>query len=241
MIESELFGHERGAFTGAADRRVGRFEQADGGTLFLDEIGELDLRSQAKLLRVLEQRRFERLGSTRTIAVDVRVVAATNRDLAADVAAGGFRADLFHRLEVLVVDVPPLRARPDEIPTLASTFLAEAAARSDRDPPRLADDTVALLRAHPWPGNVRELRNVIERLAVLVDDDVITADALRPHLRAATPSSTPDAPHDLEAIERQAIIDALAATGGNKTRAAERLGIDRTGLYKKLRRLGLRG
>ncbi len=241
LIESELFGHERGAFTGAADRRIGRFEQADGGTLFLDEIGELDLRSQAKLLRILEERRFERVGGTQTIAVDVRVVAATNRDLSAEVSAGAFRADLFHRLNVLVIEVPPLRARADDIIALAMEFLDESASRAGRDAPALTDDAVALLRAHLWPGNIRELRNVMERAVVLVAEDVLDAKALRPHLRstAIAPAPSPGGTLPLEALEKKAIVDALAATNGNKTRAAAMLGIDRTGLYKKLRRFGL--
>jgi DNA-binding NtrC family response regulator len=241
LLESELFGHEKGAFTGAAERRAGRFELADGGTLFLDEVAELGLRQQAKLLRVLEERRFERVGGTQVVAVDVRVIAATNRDLAAMVRAGELRDDLYYRLSVLVGRIPPLRDRGDDVVLLAEHFLARLAPR--RAALGLTPDARRALAAHTWPGNVRELRNVIERLVVLGRGDVIDGQQVeaaigvgalaRPGSGVAT--ATPAA-GSLDELERAAIAAAMAACGGNKVHAAQRLGIDRTTLYKKLRR-----
>ena len=175
LIESELFGHERGAFTGAVAARRGKFELADGGTLFLDEVGDMPAAMQAKVLRVLQEGEFERVGGAHTLRVDVRVVAATNKDLAAEVQAGRFREDLYYRLNVVPVRAPPLRERREDIPELATRFLAEACERNGRRPMRLDRDALVALQAHDWPGNVRELRNLVERLAILCDGPIISA------------------------------------------------------------------
>jgi DNA-binding NtrC family response regulator len=256
LIESELFGHEKGAFTGATERKMGRFEAADKGTLFLDEVGELPLQCQTKFLRVLEEQSFERVGGTRSIAVDVRVVAATNRDLADMVRSGGFREDLYYRLSVIHTVVPPLRARPGDIPILAEHFLARLRRQVARRVVGFAPDALAALAAHPWPGNVRELRNAVERAIVLGDGELIRVEDLPPPLRAATPYlSTPivSAPsmaapaspaaaapaRSLRELEREGIVAALAATGGNKAQAAAILEIDRSTLYKKIKDYGI--
>jgi len=232
VVESELFGHERGAFTGAHARRVGRFELAAGGTIFLDEIGDLEARLQAKLLRVLQDRCFERIGGNHTLRMRARTVAATARNLRADVSAGRFRADLYYRLAVIPIDVPPLRARRGDIPELLRT----AAKRYDSLPAfALTDSALARLSEHVWPGNVRELQNVAERIALrsrgrpidAVELDGILDDAeLRP----------PDAPHSNDA---SAIADALRDADGNISQAARRLGLPRTTLRRRIRRLGI--
>ncbi len=248
LIESELCGHEKGAFTGASERRAGRFEQADGGTLFRDEVGELSPAAQAKLLRVLEERRFERTGGTRTIAVDVRIIAATHRDLRAMVEHGSFRSDLFYRLDVLVGVVPPLRERLADLPVLCAHLLARAGERVGRRVHGLTPEALRRLAAYPWPGNIRELRNVLERALVLGQRDPIDVDDIE---AALPPSALPPAPLSpptatvaggavvpLDQLEREAVRAALVAFDGNKARAAAALGIDRTALYKKLRRYG---
>jgi len=246
LIESELFGHERGAFTGASERRAGRFEQADGGTLFLDEIGELSEAAQARLLRVLETRRFERVGGARTLAVDVRLIAATHRDLRERVRAGKFREDLYYRIGVVPLHVPPLRERREDIVPLAEHFLARFAAAMGRRGAAFSPAAQAALAAHWWPGNVRELRNVVERAVVLADRSLIELDDLDPLAPPAAPSTAADTasapaapPAALHDLERDAVVRALATTRGNKAQAAQLLGIDRTTLYKKLRRFGL--
>jgi DNA-binding NtrC family response regulator len=228
LVESELFGHEKGAFTGAQRERRGLIETADGGTLFLDEIGEIPAAAQAKLLRVVEERQVTRVGSSEPRPVDVRFVAATNRDLEAEVAAGRFRRDLYFRLAGVVLAIPPLRERPLEIELLARTFAAEADAR-------LGDAALAALRAHAWPGNVRELRNVIERAALLAVDQPIDVEHLGLAAAPAAPAAAPAAlPDELAAIERQRIVDALEQCGGNQTRAAELLGMPRRTLVKRI-------
>ncbi len=189
LLESELFGHERGAFTGAAQTRAGRFELADGGTLFLDEVGELPLAAQVKLLRVVQERQFERVGGRRPITVDVRLVAATNRDLEDAVRTGGFRLDLYHRLQVVEIELPPLRDRPEDVPALAGHFLAELAREHGREL-RLGPDAIAALQDCPWPGNVRQLRNVLERLVVAHGEGIVRAQDLE-FLRAITAASAP--------------------------------------------------
>jgi DNA-binding NtrC family response regulator len=187
LVESELFGHVKGAFTGASERRVGRFELADGGTLFLDEVSELPLETQAKLLRVLQEREFEPVGSSKTIKVDVRVIAATNRDLAADAESKRFRSDLYYRLNVFPIELPPLRERPEDIETLALHFMHKMARKLGKPLSRLAPETLATLRAHSWPGNIRDLQNTIERASVLSVDDTLVVDwDLGPTRRAAT-------------------------------------------------------
>ena len=236
LIESELFGHERGAFTGAGAAKPGLLESAHGGTAFLDEVGELSPAAQAKLLRVIEDRRVLRVGAVEPRAVDVRFVAATNRDLEAAAAAGEFRADLFFRLAGIVLDVPPLRERRSEIEPLARAFAATSAAQLGRATPELTPDAVAALVAQAWPGNVRELRNVVER-AVLLAGDRITAAELAPRARASSSSSPPAAAGDDD--ERAKIVAALDRCAGNQTRAAALLGMPRRTLVKRLAQYGI--
>jgi len=247
LVESELFGHEKGAFTGAGDRRLGRFELADGGTLLLDEVGDLGLEAQAKLLRVLETGVIERVGGERPVAVNVRVLAATNKDLARATREGRFREDLLFRLNVLPVHIAPLRERVEDVAPLVRHFLARQAARLGR---RLTIDTGALelLVTYPWPGNVRELANLVERLAILASGDAITAadvtrvlpaeGAARAAASAAGNADTPLAA-TLDQYERQLIAAALSAAKGNVADAARRLSTDRANLYRRMRRLGL--
>ncbi len=314
LIESELFGHEKGAFTGATEKKLGRFEMADKGTLFLDEIGELPLALQTKFLRVLEERRFERVGGTKTVEVDVRLVAATNRDLAEMARRGTFREDLYYRLSVIQIDVPPLRERLDDVPLLTEHFFARFRGQAGRRIQGFSADAIAAMMAHSWPGNVRELRNAVERAVVLSDGEIIQRGDLPPHVGAAqardpsrpalTPPAmapagawapmpqgppvqgpaaapmsmptsgpgpaaasattlppgyvsalpspatpmpqapaavAPAAPRSLRELERDGIIAALTATGGNKAQAAALLEIDRSTLYKKLKDYGIEG
>jgi two-component system, NtrC family, response regulator AtoC len=239
LVESELFGHEKGAFTGAQQERRGLIEAADGGTVMLDEVGELPLATQAKLLRVLEERAVLRVGGTVARAVDVRFVAATNRDLEAAVDAGQFRRDLYFRLAGAVLAIPPLRDRPDEIVALASAFIAAAAVQAGRSAPTISEDVLAALRAHAWPGNVRELRNVMERAVLVADGDQLTpAHVTIAAPTTRTPAQTPLA-DELDAMERQRIVDAIAACNGNQTRAAEMLGMPRRTLVKRLGQYGV--
>jgi len=238
LIESEIFGHERGAFTGAHERRRGRFELADGGTLFLDEVSELPAELQAKLLRVLQERSFERVGGARTIEVDVRLVAASNRDLEQEMATGRFRQDLYHRLAVFPVHLPPLRERPADIPALADHLLDRLGRELGRPGLRLSDDAREALTAYAWPGNVRELGNALERAAILAEGDAIEAADLA--ISARLPSSKPvPAGGSLKEMEREAIRQALAEAGGHRKRAAERLGIGLRTLYDKIKEYGL--
>lgn len=249
LLESELFGHERGAFTGAVERHTGRFEAADGGTLFLDEIGEIDPSIQVKILRVIEERRFERVGGRETIETDVRLVAATNRNLRQLVEEHKFREDLYFRLNVVTITLPPLRARAGDIPLLVDRFLKEFAAENGRPPPALTPDAMDALTAYPWPGNVRELRNAIERMVVLARGDRLTVrdlpPAVREHLRmrerTAEPPETAGGSLSLEENERRLIRRALELTGGNRVRAAKELGISRRTLHRKILAYGLAG
>ena len=244
LMESELFGHERGAFTGADQRRLGRFESADGGTLLLDEVTELDLTLQAKLLRVLQERSFERVGSSETIRVDVRVLATTNRDLRAEVAAGRFREDLFYRLSVIPLAVPALRERVGDVPELIEFFLAEAATRLNRDPCRLSGDALDLLSAYRWPGNVRELHNVITRAVVLGAGDLIVADDVRPWLLDATDRDAETFADplplglSLQEMERRMIEATLERFAGHRAKTAQALGIGLRTLTTKLKEYG---
>jgi len=246
LIESELFGHERGAFTGAVAARKGKFEQADGGTLFLDEVGDMPAAMQAKVLRVLQEGEFERVGGQQPLRCDVRVVAATNKDLAAEVAAGRFREDLFYRLAVVPIHAPPLRERREDVPELAERFLAEACERNGRRPMRLAREALLALQAHEWPGNVRELRNLVERLAILSDGPEIGADEVAAVLPGARrPRSDRFRAgagfHELvEEAEREIILGALDAHQDNVTETAKGLGLERSHLYKKMRALGIK-
>ncbi len=234
LVPSELFGHEAGAFTGAVKRRAGRFELADGGTLFLDEVGELPADAQAALLRVLQERVVERVGGGESVPVDVRVVAATHRDLAAEVRAGRFRADLFYRLNVFPVAVPPLRDRPGDVPALAMHFVSRFAAAHGRPVPRVRPATLAALAAHAWPGNVRELQNLIERAVILTECDELAFDPA--WLAGASAAETAGT---WAAQERARILDALRAAGGRvygPGGAAHRLGLNPTTLYGKMRK-----
>ena len=226
ILESELFGHERGAFTGAATRRDGRFFQANGGTLFLDEIGEISPAVQVKLLRFLQEREFERVGGNDTISGDVRILAATNRDLKRRVEEGKFREDLFYRLNVINIEMPPLRARASDVLLLAGHFLRKFAAENGKAISGFSDDTLARLRGYTWPGNVRELENVVERATVLCRGPEITGAELPPNLEPAQVSTGIQIPGStLDAVERYTITKTLEATGGSTTRAAEILGI----------------
>ncbi|MCE9578937.1 MAG: sigma-54 dependent transcriptional regulator [Deltaproteobacteria bacterium] len=228
LLESELFGHERGAFTGAVGRRDGRFQQADGGTLFLDEIGEISASVQVKLLRFLQEHEFERVGGDQTIRVDVRIIAATNRDLNAEVARGAFREDLFYRLNVVGIEMPPLRARKSDIAALALFFLDRYAKDNGKALEGFAPETLDLLMAHDWPGNVRELENAIERAVVMATGPKIEPRHLPPAVRPATstPSGMPPIPGStLAELERYAILETLASTGGSTSEAARVLGV----------------
>jgi formate hydrogenlyase transcriptional activator len=259
LIESELFGHEAGAFTGAVGKRVGRFELADGGTLFLDEVGELTAAAQAKLLRALQEREFERVGGTRSIRVDVRVIAATNRDLGAMVASGGFRGDLYYRLNVFPLRIPPLRERREDIPVLAGHFLARYGRDQGRTFAALCPETLDKLQTYPWPGNVRELQNVLERAAILSDgptvlitDTLISPVPIPPMTEAApdTPAAGPSAPADaamqprrLDEAERrhiQLILDETGWTIEGPGGAAAVLGIAPSTLRSRMKKLGIR-
>ena len=238
LIESELFGHERGAFTDARDGRVGRFEQASSGTLYLDEIQEIDPALQAKVLRAIDEKRFERLGGSRTLEVDVRIVASTREDPGRLVATGRLREDLLYRLDVVRLHLPPLRERPEDIPLLARTFLEEAVATHGLPPRRLAADALAALSRHTWPGNVRELRHAVESAAVLASGETVRAADLpaslsvagAPALRVAAGSGM-----TLAALEEAYIDEVLARARGNKSAAARILGIHRKTLHEKLR------
>jgi DNA-binding NtrC family response regulator len=249
LIESEMFGHEAGAFTGATKQRRGKFERAHGGTLFLDEVGDMPLAMQAKLLRVLQEREIERVGGHETIKVDVRVVAATNRDIEAACKEGQFRPDLYDRLNVLPLSLPPLRARRDDIPLLARHFLALATQANDRPGMTITEPGMSALVAYSFPGNVRELRNVIERLVILTPDDAIDAGDVKNCLGGATvaaPSSgmfRPGVPFRVlvEEAERAILEQALTHHGGQMAATARGLGLERSHLYKKCRALGLRG
>jgi len=247
LLESELFGHERGAFTGADRQKPGRFELAAHGTLFLDEIGELSAAVQVKLLRVLQEREFQRVGGTATLKADVRLIAATNRDLTVEMAAGRFRTDLFYRLGVFNVHLPPLRERADDVLLLADAFIRMLAPKMGKGDVTLSRDAVELLRRHAWPGNIRELQNAIERALITCEGTLVTAA----HLAISLPSEQTTPPRqpeparpaadsvDLHELERRAIVDALERTHGHKARAARLLGLTRFQLYSRLKRYGI--
>jgi two-component system nitrogen regulation response regulator NtrX len=248
LIESELFGHVRGAFTGAVADKPGRFEQANTGTIFLDEIADMSLKTQAKVLRVLQEQVMERVGGTQRIKVDVRVLAATNKDLVEEIRAGRFREDLYFRLNVVPIFVPSLRERQDDIAPLADHFMALLATEYGRKPKRLAPEAAARLRQYSWPGNVRELRNVIERLIIMVAGETITAQDLGFLGRdgadgVAQPVAGPGPLRPLsearDEFEKDYILQTLAAQQGNMSRTAEVLGVERSNLYKKLRAFGV--
>lgn len=240
LVESELFGHEKGAFTGAVVSKPGRFELADGGTLFLDEIGEVPLHVQVKLLTVLQDHAFERVGGITTLNVDLRIVAATNRDLAADIKADRFRSDLFYRLNVVPIHVPPLRERIEDMDLQARYFLDKFAARHGRQSISLSPEVAAAFAAYQWPGNVRELENVVERMILLSENDVLGPELLPSEMGLSEqPASNRGALLETveglsSAAEKQMIIDALEKTGGNRTSAAQLLGVSRRTIQKKI-------
>jgi len=239
LLESELFGHEKGAFTGAIARKIGRFELAHGGTLFLDEVGDISLELQSKLLRVLQEQEFERLGSTRTIRADVRVVAATNRDLAQMVAEKQFREDLYFRLNVFPIQIPPLRDRVEDIPPLVRHYVDTYAQRTNKQIETIPEEAMAELCRYSWPGNVRELQNFIERAVILTSGKVLWMQTSDLELYAPIASATPEA---LEDVERQHILQMLRQTGGlvgGRHGAALRLGLKRTTLVSRMQKLGI--
>ena len=239
LLESELFGHEKGAFTGAVGRREGRFKQADGGTLFLDEIGEISPAIQVKLLRFLQERTFERVGGNETVKVDVRIITATNRDLNAEAAAGKFREDLFYRLNVVNIEMPPLRARPSDLLPLATFFLHRFAKENGKRIDGFADDAVERIGAYRWPGNVRELENVMERAVVLCDGLKLTAKHLPAGVGASSRSSIRIPGSTMDEIERNAILATLEACGGRTTQAAQMLDISVRKIQYKLHEYGV--
>jgi two-component system nitrogen regulation response regulator NtrX len=249
LIESELFGHERGAFTGATTKRRGKFEVGDGGTIFLDEVGDMSLKTQAKVLRVLQEQTFERVGGTEVLTVDVRVIAASNKPLEEEIQKGNFREDLFYRLNVIPFEVPPLRDRTEDIPLLANYFLLLFSQEYGKRKKTLSRAAMGLLLQHPWPGNVRELRNVMERMVIMVPEDTIVDTDVAPSLRVR-PGVVPEA-EEAEAswdgtlrdgrvrFERQYILRRLNEAHWNITRAAERLGIERSNLHRKMKAYGI--
>ncbi|MFQ5678148.1 MAG: sigma-54-dependent transcriptional regulator [Gemmatimonadota bacterium] len=243
LLESELFGHVKGSFTGAVRDKEGLFVAASGGSFFLDEVGEMAASTQVKLLRVLQEREVIPVGSTKALPVDVRLIAATNRDLERDIEQGRFRSDLYYRLNVISIELPPLRDRVDDIPLLAEHFLEREAERTGEPAKALSAEAMEVLQGYRWPGNVRELENVVERAVVLSRGDVIKPDALQARLRTKEPvpliQDKPPANPTLEVIERAYIEHVLRAESGNKSRAAEVLGIDPSTLYRKIKRFGL--
>jgi len=243
LIESELFGHSKGSFTSAHENKVGKFQKADGGTLFLDEVGDMSLRTQSKVLRALEEQRFEPVGAPGSVQVDVRVVAATNKHLEEEIERGNFREDLFYRLNVIPFFVPPLRERREDIPLLADHFLREFTTAYGRKPKELTADAYRVLVEYHWPGNVRELKNLIERIVIL--NPQVRVDAR--HIPLTAPRRQQDRPVDRfgslqevrEAAEREYILKKLEETNGNVTRTAELLGLERSNLYRKMKTLGI--
>jgi DNA-binding NtrC family response regulator len=243
LIESELFGHEKGAFTSASQMHKGRFELANGGTVFLDEIGDLSAAVQVKLLRVLQERAFERVGGTKTLTVDIRLIAATNRDLENEVEQGRFRQDLFFRLNVVPLVLPPLRERLDDIPILAAHFAGKSAQKYEQPTPELDPALVEVLLDYDWPGNVRELENLIERLVVLSNSATLGLEFVPEKMLRVLPGTTPGDENTLEgaveAVKRRMIVSALQAEGNNKVAAAKRLGISRSYLHRLINEFGL--
>ena len=236
LLESELFGHERGSFTGAVKRKLGRFELADGGTLFLDEVGEVKLSVQAKLLRSLEQRKITRVGGTEEIGIDVRVISATNRDIENEMESGGFREDLYYRLNVFPIEMPSLAERKDDIPLLADYYCGKLKYEHGG----LSDEVIAYLVSYDWPGNVRELKNVLERALILAAGDRIEVEHLTLKVKPATDPTIPtESSLALDDLEKQAVLDALRKSGGNKSKAAKILNITRRMLYSRLKKYGI--
>jgi two-component system nitrogen regulation response regulator NtrX len=241
LIESELFGHEKGAFTGAVSRKHGKFEIADGGSLLLDEIGDMSLDTQAKLLRVLEENEFERLGAKSSIRVDVRVISSTNKDLQEEINKGHFREDLFFRISVIPIQVAPLRERKDDIPLLVKHFTDRFSEENNKPRKEFSQGAIKVLMSYDWPGNVRELKNLVERVVIMTDDDTVKENHIRPLLTDVRVSPGEKPLGDLvEEYERALIISELKRTGWNVSQAAARLGIDRANLHRKMRRYSIR-
>jgi two-component system, NtrC family, nitrogen regulation response regulator NtrX len=243
LIESELFGHVKGSFTGASEDKIGKFAKADGGTLFLDEVGDMSLRTQSKVLRVLEEQRFERVGSNQTLHVDVRVIAATNKNLEQEISRGAFRQDLFYRLNVIPFFVPPLRDRKEDIPVLARYFLAEFSSEYGKKTRELTEGAMEILLRYPWPGNVRELRNLVERLVIVCPQARIEPHHLPPELFRGVAES-PQQPYSTlhearSAYEREFILRKLQEHRWNMTQTASALGLERSHLYRKMKSLGI--
>ncbi len=240
LLSSELFGHERGAFTGATERKIGRFERADGGTLFLDEISDISENTQVKLLRILQDGKYERVGSSKPLRVDVRLICATNKQLAAEVQAGKFREDLYYRINVILLRIPPLRERKEDIPLLVNYFLKHFAQKNQKKVDGLSADAMKQLQAYHWPGNIRELRNVIERMVVLTNQSLIDAVLVPDNMKSGLVSVRK--PHgiiplgqgNLSDMERSVIEQTLRTSRGNKSLTAKHLGISRRTLYRKL-------
>jgi two-component system nitrogen regulation response regulator NtrX len=240
LLESELFGHEKGAFTGAINTRKGKFELADGGAIFLDEVGDLHAGSQAKLLRVLQEGEFHRVGGEQSIRVTVRVISATNRNLADLVAQQKFREDLYYRLCVVPVRVPSLRERPQDIAAMADYFLDDFCARNNFHSKKISDETYEILESYSWPGNARELRNIVERMAILTSGDQLTPDSVPVEIRLAQDSAPrSNLRQARESAEREHILRALDESSWNVSGAARALGMERTNLHKRIRALGL--
>ena len=243
LIESELFGHRKGSFTGAAEDKIGKFQKADGGSLFLDEVGDMSLKTQAKVLRALEEQRFEPVGASESVQVDVRVIAATNKHLEEEIERGNFREDLFYRLNVIPFYVPPLRERREDIPLLADHFLQEFTTAYGRKPKELTPEAYAVLMEYHWPGNVRELRNLMERIVIMNPQVRIDARHIPLNLGRRTAERPPERFASLqevrEAAEREYILKKLDETNGNVSRAAELLGLERSNLYRKMKALGI--
>jgi len=250
LIESELFGHEKGAFPGAGTKMVGKFQLADKGTLFLDEIGDMSLKTQSKILRVLQEKRFQRIGGSRTLEVDVRVIAATNKDLEAQIAEGNFREDLFYRLNVVPIEVPPLRDRLQDLPTMVEIFLEVAARKNASSKKTISAEAIDMLKSYNWPGNVRELKNLVERLAIIVRSDVIEVEHLpKPYNTAGTPNGAKSmnavfgTSHLKEArqqFEKQFIEYKLAEHDHNITHTAKAIGVERSYLHRRIKKLSIK-
>jgi two-component system nitrogen regulation response regulator NtrX len=243
LIESELFGHVKGSFTGATSHKVGKFEKADGGTLFLDEVADMSLKTQAKVLRALEEQRFEPVGATSAVTVDVRIVAATNKNLDQEMDKGSFREDLFYRLNVIPFHVPPLRERVEDIPVLTDFFIKEFSCLYGRKPKEVSEDVMEALKRYPWPGNVRELKNFVERVVIMTLSPKIEVRHL-PSEIAHGNGLAEDTAHSLSearlAFDRDFILKKLEENSGNVSRTAEALGIERSHLYRKMKSLKIR-
>jgi len=242
LIESELFGHEKGAFTGATNRKRGKFEEADGGTIFLDEIGDMSLKTQAKILRILQEQKFERVGGSRTLNVDVRVIAATNKDLQREITKGTFREDLYYRVNVIPIEVPPLRERTEDISLLVETFLKDFAQQGDCGEKRMTERAIDVLKAYPWPGNVRELKNLVERLAIMTDSETIDVEDLpasytkhRPAAVEADFLSEDSFKEAKKKFEKKYLMQKLSENAFNVSQTADRIGLERSHLHKKIK------